>query len=202
MTNRSTKDALRRLTTLALGQGGYFTAKQAAAIGYSSPHLDYHVNSGNFERSGTGFYRLPQIPLAEHDDLIRLAFWSRNRTDNIQAVASHQTALTVHGLSDLLPGTIHLRVPASFRKAVPAGVLLHRGKLDAADIEEREGFLVTTPLRTILDIATDEGISAEHLQQAVKEALEKGLVRKSRLVTASKKLSAGNRLSIAIASVP
>ena len=201
MDYRPTKDALRKLTSLVQGQGGYFTAKQAAGIGYDYPHLEYHVRSGNFERSGHGLYRLPQSPLSEHDDLIRLAFWSRNRADEIQAIASHQTGLIVHGLTDLLPEKTHLTVPASFRKTVPKGVVLHRDKLDAAEIEEREGFRVTTPLRTILDIAADDSVSIDHLEKAIEQALERGLIRKSRLEAACKTQPKESRLSAALKRV-
>jgi predicted transcriptional regulator of viral defense system len=201
MAYRPTKATLRKLLSLAQGQGGYFTAKQAAEIGYDYPHLDYHVGAGNFERVGHGVYRLPEIPVSEHDDLVRLAFWSRDRDDQPQAVASHQTALAVHSLSDLLPSKIHLTVPMKFRKGAPKGVVLHRGKLDAADTEERQGFLVTTPLRTILDIAADDGVSEEHLRKAIAEALDLGLVRKSALTALAKTLPTANRLSRSLAAV-
>lgn len=82
--NRSAREASRRLLSRALEQGGYFTAKQAQEAGYDYPHLDYHVSCGNFVRVGHGLYRLPDLPPSEHDDLIRLALWSRNRQDQPQ----------------------------------------------------------------------------------------------------------------------
>jgi hypothetical protein len=88
-----------------------------------------------------------------------------------------------------------------FRKGAPKGVVLHRGKLDAADTEERQGFLVTTPLRTILDIAADDGVSEEHLRKAIAEALDLGLVRKSALTALAKTLPTANRLSRSLAAV-
>ncbi|MBX3412561.1 MAG: type IV toxin-antitoxin system AbiEi family antitoxin domain-containing protein [Pirellulales bacterium] len=201
MPYRPTKATLRKLHAIALNQGGYFTAKQAAEIGYQYPHLDYHLRVGNFKRVGHGVYRLPEIPPSEQDDLVRLAFWSRDRNDSPQAVASHQTALAVHGLSDLLSPKIHLTVPTTFRKLAPKGTVLHRGKLEAVDLDEREGFSVTTPLRTILDVSADDSISEEHLQRAIAEALERGLVRKSKLTGIAKRLSAPNRLSRSLADL-
>ena len=202
MAYRPTKIALRRLATLARGQGGYFTAKQAAENGYSYSHLVYHVKAENFEHAGHGIYRLPEIPQTENDDLVRLSFWSRDRNDRPQAVASHQTALAVHGLSDILPSKTHVIVPLTFRKAPTKRVLIHRAKLDSQDIEEREGFSVTTPLRTLLDIAADETVSEEHVQRAVVESLERGLIRRSKLEAAIKKTPQAKRLfkSLATAS--
>jgi predicted transcriptional regulator of viral defense system len=175
---RSAREVAQTLAALAHEQGGYFTAKQAGQVGYGYRHLDYHESVGNFERVEHGLYRLPTIPRSEHDELIRLTLWSRNQKDEPQAVVSHETALTLHELTDLLPATIHLTVPARFRKAPPIGCVLHKAELSPGDIEERIGFRVTTPLRTLLDAATG-GISQEELDKAVREALSRGLVRKA-----------------------
>jgi predicted transcriptional regulator of viral defense system len=182
---RSSRDARGRLFTLAGEQGGYFTAKQAQEAGYDYPHLDYHVSCGNFVRAGHGLYRLPQLPLSEHDDLIRLTLWSRNRQDQPQAVVSHDSALVLHELSELLPPRTHLTVPPGFRKKPPEGCILHKGVLSLSDVEERQGFLVTTPLRTLLDVALGD-ISQEQLEKAVRDALGRGLVRESKLVSAAR----------------
>ena len=199
MTYRSTKATLRKLQSLAQGQGGYFTAKQAAVIGYTYPHLDYHLRARNFERAGHGIYRLPDIPLNEHDDLIRLAFWSRDRADRPQAVISHVTALVLHGLSDLLPAETHLTVPPKYRKPASKGVVLHRAKLGPAEVEEREGFQVTTPIRTLLDVSADTAISEEHLERAISEALGKGLFRRSTITELVRQHPTAERLSQALA---
>jgi predicted transcriptional regulator of viral defense system len=121
MTYHSTRQARRLLLELAGSQGGYFTAKQAGAVGYGRQHVEYHVAVGNFERIGHGLYRLPGVALAEHAELIRLSLWSRGRDDRPQAVVSHETALALHGLGDCPEGVVHLTVPRSFRKAAPAG---------------------------------------------------------------------------------
>ena len=72
MRYRDSHESLKALYAVAVTQGGYFTARQAAAVGYDYPHLAYHLKAGNFERAAHGLYRLPTIPPAEHDDLIRL----------------------------------------------------------------------------------------------------------------------------------
>lgn len=177
---RSTTQAARTLFSTAMEQGGYFTAKQAIQAGYGYPHLEYHESAGNFERAGHGLYRLTTLPHTENDEYVRLALWSRDRKDTPQAVVSYETALTLHELSDLLPAAIHLTVPVRFRKAPPVGCVLHKAELSPGDIEERIGFRVTTPLRTLLDAATG-GVSQEELQKAVREALSRGLVRKTAL---------------------
>jgi len=182
----SSRDAARSLFSKALEQGGYFTAKQARKAGYNYPHLDYHVSAGNFERVEHGLYRLTSLPPGEHDDLVRLALWSRNRQDEPQAVVSHESALVLHDLSELLPAAIHLTVPPTFRKEPPAGCVLHKALLAPKDIEERAGFRVTVPLRTLLDVAAS-GVPEEQMQKAVADALARGLVRRNKLLEAARK---------------
>jgi len=177
---RSTLESARTLAAVAHEQGGYFTAKQAKKAGYDYSHLDYHVAAGNFERIEHGLYRLATVPPAEQDNLVRLALWSRNRQDEPQAVVSHESALVIHELSELLPGDIHLTVPPKFRKPAPRGVVLHKATLRAGDVEERPGFRVTTPLRTLIDAAVGE-TSQEQLEKALADALERGLVRRKKL---------------------
>lgn len=179
MTYRSQKDALRSLTALAAAQGGYFTAKQAEEAGYDFPHLVYHLKAGNFERAGHGLYRIPTLPTSEHDDLVRLSLWSRGRDDQPQAVVSHQTALSLYDLGELIPGEIHLTVPPVFRKPSPKGCRLHKRRLDDGQSKEMFGFRVTTPLRTLEDLAADPSISREQFDKAVSAATERGLIRRS-----------------------
>jgi predicted transcriptional regulator of viral defense system len=190
----SSRKANRQLFALALAQGGYFSAKQARQVGYDYPHLDYHVSVGNFVRIGHGLYRLPALPPAEHDDLIRLTLWSRNRQDQPQAVISYASALVVHDLSDLLPTKTHLTVPPAFRKRAPKGCLLHKQVLPDKDVEERQGFRVTTPFRTIQDAAIGD-VSREELEKAVGEALKRGLVRRGKLEAAIRGDPALHRLA-------
>ena len=179
--DRSAREAAVALSTVAHEQGGYFTAKQAIQAGYGYKHLDYHETAGNFERVGHGLYRLPTVPPAEHDDLIRLTLWSRNQKDVPQAVVSHVSALVLHDLTELLPNQIHLTVPPKFRKPAPRGCVLHKATLPAEDIEERPGFRVSTPLRTLLDAAAGD-VSQEQLETAMRQALSRGLVRRAKLL--------------------
>jgi predicted transcriptional regulator of viral defense system len=189
----SSRATARSLFTKALEQGGYFTAKQAREAGYDYPHLDYHVSTGNFERVEHGLYRLTSLPPGEQDDLVRLTLWSRNRQDEPQAVVSHESALVLHDLSELLPTAVHLTVPPTFRKDPPAGCILHKARLVPKDIEERAGFRVTVPLRTLLDVAVS-GVPEEQLQKAVADALARGLVRRKQLLEAAQKSPRAQRL--------
>ena len=59
-------------------------------------------------------------------------------------------------------------------------MVLHRVDLPKDDVRERDGYRITTPLRTLLDVAASP-LSLEHLEAATSEALERGLVRRRAL---------------------
>lgn len=172
------------LMAVAAQQGGYFTARQALGAGYAYPRQHYHVQTGDWERVARGVFRLHEYPLPEREDLIVLALLSHDRASQPQAVFSHETALALHDLSDASPARIHLTVPPSFRRQLPDGVVIHRGVLPPGDWEERDGYHVTTPLRTLLDIAASPA-SWPYLESAVRDALRRGLVQRRQLLAAN-----------------
>jgi predicted transcriptional regulator of viral defense system len=145
-----------------------------------------------------GLFRLRDFPPAEREDLIRWSLWSRDQKSVPQAVVSHDTALTVHELSDVMPARVHLTVPPGFRKKVPPGCVLHKANLTPKETESRTGYRVTTPLRTLLDVA-DSPLSQEHLDRAVRDALERGLVRRHSLETTPRPPEIRHRLDRALA---
>ncbi len=180
---RSNREAEDRLRATAEARGGYFTAREAAGAGYGFSHLCYHVGTGRFERVLHGVYRLRSLPISPHDELIRLSLWSRDQLDRPQAVVSHASALAVHGLTLLLPELVHLSVPNGFRKQPPLGCTLHRRAATLADVEHREGFDVTAPLRTLLDVATTADVAEDEVVRAARMALERGLFSRRALAS-------------------
>lgn len=167
-------DLRRRLLAVAARQSGYFTAAQALDAGYSYPAQRYHAKRGNWLRVDRGIYRLPEWPTGPREDLVRYSLWSRGR-----AVVSHETALSVHELGDADPARVHLTVPPNFRQRNP-GVVLHRADLPSGDVEEHDGFHVTTPVRSLLDVATGE-LDLDQLGQAIEEVLANGMTTRRAL---------------------
>lgn len=169
-------DLRRRLLAIASRQSGYFTAAQALDAGYSYPAQRYHANRGNWLRVDRGIFRLPEWPVGPREDLVRWSLWSRGR-----AVVSHETALSVHDLGDVNPARVQLTVPKNFRPTDPA-VDLHRVDLPVDDVGEHDGFRVTTPLRSLLDVAASD-LDLDQLARAIGEALEHGITTKRALLT-------------------
>jgi len=191
------QDNARKLYQVAAAQAGYFTAAQARQAGYAYSQQHFHVSRGNWLRIDRGLFRLRDFPPGEREDLVRWSLWSRNQKGMPQAIVSHDTALTVHALSDVMPSRVHLTVPRGFRKRVPPGCVLHVADLAPSDAQHRAGYGVTTPLRTLLDVA-DSPLSQEHLDEAVRDALERGLVRRHSLETSPCSHVARRRLDQAL----
>jgi hypothetical protein len=70
-------------------------------------------------------------------------------------VVSHQSAARLWGmpLIEGWPWHVHVTVAPSSPRRTKNGVIVHRAHLPAADIVELDGVLLTTPARTLIDIA-------------------------------------------------
>jgi hypothetical protein len=175
---RSSKESQAKLFAIAESQGGFFTAKQADSAGFDSRHHAYHVRAGNWEHEYRGIFRLALYPLSERSDLIRWSLWSRDIADRPQGVYSHQTALEIYDLSDVMPSKLHMTVPRSFRRSasIPTGLTLHYADLSEEDFVVREGYRVTRPIRAILDLGKARSVSDDILLQAFSEGNGRGLI--------------------------
>ncbi|MCG2724689.1 MAG: hypothetical protein L6420_00300 [Elusimicrobia bacterium] len=193
-------DRRKKLYIIASEQQGYFTAKQAITCGYSRRLQHYHKEKGHWNEIERGFFRFSDFPASLNEDLVRWSFWSRNRKDEIQGVISHDTALAFYELSDILPSKIHLTVPPLFRKKPAGGCVLHRKILQPKEIEQREGFLITKPLKTILDIAESD-IGAEHLEKALRDAFSKGIMVPAMIIREKIPIKAIAKITLALENI-
>jgi predicted transcriptional regulator of viral defense system len=163
-----------RLYETASGQEGHFTTRQAADAGYSPQLLHKHLRAGRVARVRRGVYRVVYFPSGEHEDLAAIWLWSERA-----GVFSHQTALALQGLSDVLPEQIHLTLPVEWRRRrfrVPKGVVLHHAGVADGERSWIGPVPVTTPRRTLNDCARHHALPPELLRQAALQALKRGLV--------------------------
>jgi len=173
----------QRLFEIASEQGGYFTAAQARACRFSNALLAHHAKDGRFVRVGRGLYRFRQYPSSPREDV--MVAWLAIGRDI--ALVSHESALDLLGLSDVIPDAVHLTVPRSRRyRTRRAGVVVHtttRG-IRRGDSAVRDGIRVTSATRSILD-AAESGTAPEQIVAAVSQAIERGLATRFRLVEAA-----------------
>lgn len=149
---------------------GYITTAQAREAGLDPTQLRLLARRGRLEHVARGVYRVPALPRTQHDDLAFAIAWSRGR-----AVVSHESALVLHGLSDVNPSRVHLTVPLNnYPRAQGGGTVhVHRRQIAASDITEVDGLPVTTVDRTIADCHAT-GSNPAQLRLAVEQARKSG----------------------------
>lgn len=173
---RSSRQDLRvRLMELAGSQAGYFTAAQARELGYSYQAQKYHVDHGNWLRVDRGIFRVVGWPSGPSDSLVRWVLWTRQL-----GAVSHDTAATVWDIGVANPVKVHLTVPPGFRSSDDL-VVLHRAVLAPNDVTLRDAVRVTTPLRTLLDLAESSSADPGIAVSAIDDAVARGLVTRRAL---------------------
>jgi predicted transcriptional regulator of viral defense system len=175
---QSHREASRRLFETAELQQGYFTAKQAKAAGFAENTHPYHVQVGNWIRERRGIYRLALFPVTDRPELVLWALWSRNRNEEIVGVYSHHTVLSLYDLSDLNPAKLHMTVPPAFRRnsEIPGILVLHYADLSPSDVHTAQGYKLTHPLRAILDLIEAGTVERTFIRQAIRQAVDRGLI--------------------------
>lgn len=186
----SRRDAQRKAQAIAYRQSGYLTARQALEAGYTYQAQKYHLDHGNWLRVERGIFRLRDWPATVDDTYVLWSLWSGGR-----GVVSHASALAAHDLGVVDPVHVHLTVPPGFRARHPA-VLTHPGVLPPDDVEERDGFRVTTAPRTLLDVASMRDVTQETVDAAVADALALGTVAPGSLRSRADEL--GDRAALRI----
>jgi predicted transcriptional regulator of viral defense system len=166
------------LYAIAEARAGYFTVADAKRAGYSRSLVAHHVLSGMLERVDRGIYRLSRFPEAPQADLA--VAWLR--AGEASAI-SHESALGLYGLSDVMPHEVHVTLPRTASRR-HGGLRLHTSPLGDGDTTLFEGVRVTTVERTIVDVAR-AGLAEELVLQAIGEALERGLTTSTRLAEAA-----------------
>ena len=176
-----------QLFETAAAQDGLFTTRQAAEAGYSPQLIDHHLRARRMLRIRRGVYRIVHFPAGDHEDLAAVWLWSEQA-----GVFSHQTALALHNLSDLLPAQLHLTLPLVWRARrlrVPEGVVLHFGDLAEQEQVWFGPVPVTAPLRTLGDCAAAH-LQPDLLRDAARSALARGMVSRGDLAAVEAALAA------------
>ncbi len=167
------KPSWDRLYQTAAAQEGHFTTAQAAEAGYYPALLAKYLRSGRIVRVRHGIYRIVHFPAGDREDLVVVWLWTGR-----VGVFSHETALALHGLSDVLPARIHVSVPASWgsrRLRVPEGVDLHFEDVASSEATWVGAVRVTAVARTLEDCAR-AALPPDLVGQALQEASERGLL--------------------------
>ncbi len=165
----------RRIAALSAGQLGTFTRTQATDVGLSYNQLRSRVQSGFLVQNGPNSFRVAGAPDTLESQLLELV---RDIGDPVWVAGP--TAAALHGFADHpLRRPFHV-VLAADRNVRRNGVVIHRSEyLDPLDREEVDQIPVTSPARTIIDLA--RWASPAQLTTVVEHALGHGLASENLL---------------------
>jgi len=158
-----------QLYHIAEDQGGYFTSAQAREAGFSWERLSNTCKTGKFQRVSRGIYRLAHFPSTPYEDLF--VAWLGTGPGS---VVSHDSALMVYDITDVLPHEIHIIVPRTSSRR-RKGIKLHTNILAERDVTNREGLPITTVARTLAD-ASASGLASEQVKLGIQQAVRRGMV--------------------------
>lgn len=180
---------------LAESQAGFLTPRQARELGVDRDALAYHARpGGRLERSARGLYRLRFFPGSPFDHVA--AAWVA--TGPGEAVVSHESALELYGLADVIPSDVHLTLSRARRSRRPRdGVRLHRPRtpLREEEIRQVHGLRATSVERTLLDVLQD-ATQPEQVDAAIIQALDRALTTPARLRAAASAWPATTRRAL------
>lgn len=157
-----------RLIRLASSQHGVFSRDQVLSCGVSNGSIARRLRAGVWEAAYPGVYRIAVVPATWKQALLAACLaWGPG------AVISHVAAAALLGLG-FEEGVVQMSVPRGRRRAY--GHEVHRPmSLPDVDVTVLDGIPVTTPVRTLIDLATC--VDAEVLEDALDDALRRGLAR-------------------------
>jgi predicted transcriptional regulator of viral defense system len=143
---RATHPPDRALAALAGRQHGVVARRQLTVLGLSLDAIDHRVARGRLLQLHRGVYAVG------HRRLTRLGVWMGVVLSAGEgAVLSHRSAGALWHIRQWSGRDVDVTVPRH-RRGRP-GVVVHEVRLEPDEIDEHEGIPVTTPARTLLDLA-------------------------------------------------
>jgi len=163
-----------RIAQVATRNHGVFSRAQATAAGASRGLIRRRLITHRWEPLHVGVYRLSGVPPSWRQALVAACL-----AVGTAAVVSHRAAGALWQLPGVAQEIIELTVRRG-RVIRIAGVAVHRTTLlPRVDITRLDGIPVTTPTRTLIDLAGV--VDADVLEEALDDALRRRLTTIGRL---------------------
>jgi very-short-patch-repair endonuclease len=157
---------------LAAAQDALLHRRQAVACGMTKSAIGRRVASGTWRTVLPAVYLLDGAPFTWERRVRAASLWAGR-----SSALSHESAAALWKLEGFAPGPIVASTCRSL-KPVP-GVRIHRvSAIGPADVGDRDGIIVTSPARTLFDLA---GTHPGKVEVALDGALHCGLVSLPRL---------------------
>lgn len=175
MDYKSVRSALaRRAWALGASQHWAISRAQLLELGFHPQAITYRLQRGRLHRTRwPGVYAVgrPHLP---RTGILMAAILAAGEGASL----SDRGATELWALLPILPGDIDITVPPHRHPRRP-GIRMHRRPLDAADVVVEDRIPVTTPTRTLIDIAPTA--SRDELESALREADKRDLIHPEEL---------------------
>jgi len=157
----------RAVVALARGRHAVVTADELTAAGLSRHAIAHRLATGWLRRMFRGVYLVGPLE-APHSRAMAATLAA-----GAGALLSHYAAAVLWCVRPPREGPIDVTVPGRKTRARP-GIRAHRSDLHQADMTRKDGIPVTSPARTLLDLATTA--TPRDLARATEEAQVRRLV--------------------------
>ena len=151
------------MIALAERQHGVITRKQLSELGLGKGAIDARIRAERLHRVHQGVYAVGRPSLTLHGRFIAAVL-----SCGPGAALSHIAAGILLALLPERGARIDVTVPGSGGRRRRKAVIIHRAALPATDVTAKDGICVTTPARTLIDLA--DVLSARRLERALDEA--------------------------------
>jgi very-short-patch-repair endonuclease len=159
----------RATANLASRQHGVITRRQLVSLGLSEDQTDNRLKTGRFQALHRGVYLLGAVAPPHAPVMAAVLACGRG------AVGSHRTAAVLWLLLPARQSQVPEVTVAGRNPQRRRGIRIHRvAMLDPSEVGTCKGIPVTSPARTLLDIAAEVHIG--ELERALAEAQRRGLV--------------------------
>ncbi|MEA2423917.1 MAG: hypothetical protein QOH13_327 [Thermoleophilaceae bacterium] len=150
------------IAALALEQHGIVTRSQLSALGFTRHEIDDRIAAGRLHRVHQGVYAVGYRRLSSEARWLAALLAAGDG-----AVLSHESAAALWQLRAGSGRLIDVTVP--MKRRAPDGVRIHRCELHPSEIVKRGSLRVTSPTRTLLDLAAQ--VDERQLERALREAI-------------------------------
>lgn len=176
-----------RLGRTSERRAGVFTRGDAVTAGMTDDHLQHLADVGVYRRLALGRYAVSGAPR----DWMQEAWAAVVGLGDLGGL-SHRAAATLWDLTGYPPGPVEVLAPVGSGSRNPLAIVHRSRNLDRRDFTKRSGLLVTTPTRTLLDLASTE-TDATRFLSAFDDAICRGLVRAENVARAAPRVIRGPR---------
>jgi very-short-patch-repair endonuclease len=157
-----------RLAALSARQHGIVTRRQLHVLGLDNSAILRRMKSGRLHQLYRNVYAVGRTDLSTKGRFLSAVLAYGNR-----ALLSHRSAVVLWRLGPERRSRIDVTVPSPGTRARREGIAIHRSSVPEEDRTVRDRIPVTTPVRTIIDIADDS--TRRELERTIDEALYLGM---------------------------